>query len=232
MSNKKIEWGKEIAQTGSDLAELAKDAGVPGVGLLAKFAQHFYEEHLQKRFSKFLSDAEVDQEMIEKILADENYANHFYAVLEAVRQTHSKIGVVALALIYKNHWNDELYLVAATRAFSQISDSTLEAFLLLYDSIQPGKSYLVLQTKRGEATHFHELYSEAVELIGRGFFVLSNGFQALLNGPVQGMKWVHTESYYNYCRQAKAHVLPANQDAGDPIRPSRDTQPATPIPRL
>lgn len=206
MSNKRIEWGKEIAQAGNDVAELAKDAGVPGIGLLATFAQHFYEQHLQKRFSKFLSDAEVDQEMIGKILADENYANHFYAALETVRQTHSKIGVAALALIYKDHWNDEVYLIAATRAFSQVSDRTLEAFLSLYESIQPDKNYLELRIRKGDEDYFHDLYNEGVELIGRNFFVLSSGASMVANGPIQGMKWAHTDSYYQYCRAAKAHV--------------------------
>ena len=115
MHDKKIEWGKEIVQAGSDIATLAKDVGIPGIGLLAKFAQRFYDKHLQKRFAKFLSDAEVNEEMINKISADENYSNYFYAALETVRQTHSKIGVVALALIYKDHWNDEAYLIAAMR---------------------------------------------------------------------------------------------------------------------
>lgn len=206
MSNKKIEWGKEIAQAGSDVAELAKDAGIPGIGLLANFAQSFYERHLQKRFSKFLSDAEVDKTMIDKILSDENYANYFYAALETVRQTHSKIGVTALALIYKDHWNDEAYLIAATRAFSQVSDRTLEAFLSLYESIQPGKDYLELRTRKGEEDHFHDLYNEGVELIARNFFVMSTGAGMHANGPIQGMKWAHTDSYYRYCRAAKAHV--------------------------
>lgn len=206
MSNKRIEWGKEIAQAGNEVAELAKDAGVPGIGLLATFAQHFYERHLQKRFSKFLSDAEVDQEMIDKILADENYANHFYAALETVRQTHSKIGAAALALIYKDHWNDEFYLIAATRAFFQVSDRTLEAFLSLYESIQPDKNYLELRIRKGDENLFHDLYNEGVELIGRNFFVLSTGASMHANGPIQGMKWTHTDSYYQYCRAAKAHV--------------------------
>jgi hypothetical protein len=35
---KNIEWGKEIIQAGSDAAEIARDAGIPGVGLLARFA--------------------------------------------------------------------------------------------------------------------------------------------------------------------------------------------------
>lgn len=75
VSNKKIELVKEIVQAGSDVAELATDAGVPGIGLMVIFVQGFYERHLQKRFAKFLSDAKVDQAMIDKILSDENYAS-------------------------------------------------------------------------------------------------------------------------------------------------------------
>ena len=172
MRNKSIEWGKEIAQTGSDVAELAKDVGIPGIGLLAKFAQRFYDKHLQKRFAKFLSDAELDQEMIDKISADEDYSNYFYAALETVRQTHSKIGVAALALIYKDHWNDESYLIGAMRAFSQVSDRTLDAFVSLYESIPPDKNFLILRTQKDGEDHFHDLYNEAVELIGRNFFVM------------------------------------------------------------
>jgi len=77
MQDKKIEWGKEIVQAGSDVATLAKDVGIPGIGLLAKFAQRFYDKHLQKRFEKFLADAEVGEEMINKISADENYSKRF-----------------------------------------------------------------------------------------------------------------------------------------------------------
>ena len=206
MHDKKIEWGKEIVQAGSDIATIAKDVGIPGVGLLAKFIQRFYDKHLQKRFAKFLSDAEVDEEMINKISADENYSNYFYAALETVRQTHSKIGVVALALIYKDHWNDEAYLIAAMRAFSQVSDRTLYAFMSLYESIPPGQNYLVLRTQKNDEAHFHELYNEAVELVSRNFFVMSTGAGMHANGPVQGMKWDHTDSYYAYCRAAKARV--------------------------
>lgn len=95
--------------------------------------------------------------MIDKILADENYVDHFYGALETVCQTHSKIGVAALALIYKVHWNDEFYLIAATRAFSQVSDRTLEAFLYLYESIQPNKNYLELRIRKGDGNLFHDL---------------------------------------------------------------------------
>ncbi|MOA49672.1 hypothetical protein D3C78_1725760 [compost metagenome] len=50
---------------------------------------------------------------------------------------------------------------------------------------------------------FHGLYNEAVELISRNFFVMSGGRNGMYaNGPVQGMKWAHTESYYNYCKLA------------------------------
>jgi hypothetical protein len=206
MQDKKIEWGKEIIQTGSDVSSLAKDVGIPGIGLLAKFAQHFYDEHLRKRFEKFLSNAEVDNEMINKITENENYSNYFYAALETVRQTHSKVGVIALALIYKDHWNDEVYLIAAMRAFSQVSDKTLDAFISLYESISPDQNYLVLQTRKEGETHFHELYNEGVELIGRNFFVMSTGASAHANGPVQGMKWDHTDSYYSYCKAAKARA--------------------------
>ena len=200
MEDKRMEWGKEIIQVGSDVA------GIPGIGLLSKFAQHFYDKHLQKRFEKFISDAEIDEEMIKNILEDERYSNSFYATLEAVRQTHSKIGVVALALIYKDHWNDEPYLISAMQAFSQISDRTIDAFISLYESIQKDRDYLVLGIQKDEGGEFHELYNEAVELIGRNFFVTSVGARMNANGPVQGMKWEHTDSYYDYCRAAKDRV--------------------------
>ena len=206
MQNKKIEIGKEIIQATSDVADLAKDTGIPGIGLLATFAQHFYDKHLQKRFAFFLSDAEVDSKMIENIIENEDYSNYFYAVLETIRQTHSKIGVIALALIYKDHWNDEEYLVAAMRSFSQISNKTIDAFILLYESIAPDKNYLFLQKQKENQTQFHDLYNEAVELISRNFFVMSAGTSMQANGPVQGMKWDHTDSYYKYCKAAKARI--------------------------
>jgi hypothetical protein len=206
VNKKKIEIGKEIIQAGSDVAGLAKDVGIPGVGLLARFAQHFYDKHLHKRFEKFISDAEIDEELISKISADETYSNCFYGILETVRQTHSRIGLVALALIYKDHWNDEPYLIAAMQAFSQVSDATLSAFILLYESVPKDHNYLTLKVQKGEEGHFHELYNEAVELIRRNFFVMSTGAGIHANGPVQGMKWNHTDSYYAYCKAARARV--------------------------
>jgi hypothetical protein len=205
VNNKSIDRGMDVIQAGSDLSQLAQETGVPGVGLLGRFAQHFYQRHLQKRFEKFASDAAVDESMIEKIVSDENYSNFFYATLETVRQTHSKIGLVALALIYKDHWNDENYLMAATRAFSQVSDKTLNAFISLYDSIPDDSGTLELRVKaNGDNYVFHDLYNEAVELIARNFFVLSTGATMHANGPVQAMKWGHTDSYYQYCVKAKS----------------------------
>jgi hypothetical protein len=93
-TNDKIEWGKEIAQTGNDIAEIGRDVGVPGIGLLARFAQHFYNVHLQKRFEKFVSEADIDSQMIEDISSDETYSNCFYSILESVRRTHSTIGAL------------------------------------------------------------------------------------------------------------------------------------------
>jgi len=206
MPDKKIEWGKEIIQAGSDVASLAKDVGIPGVGLLARFAQHFYDKHLQKRFEKFLSDTGIDDEFLSRVLEDETYSNCFYGILETVRQTHSKVALVALALIYKDHWNDEPYLIAAMQAFSQMSDRTINAFVLLYESIPPEQNYLSLSVKKGEERHFHDLYNEGVELIHRNFFVMSSGAAMHANGPVQGMKWDHTDSYYVYCKSAATRV--------------------------
>lgn len=206
MQGNKIEWGKEIVQSGSDVAELAIDVGIPGTGLLAKFAQRFYDKYLQRRFEKFISDAEIDEDLISKISIDETYSNCFYAVLETVRQTHSKIGVVALALIYKDHWNDEDFLIAAMQAFSQVSDKTLNAFISLYEAIPQDQDFVNLATQKEGEDYFHDLYNEAVELIGRNFFVVSTSASMHANGPVQGMKWTHTDSYYHYCLAAKARV--------------------------
>ncbi len=202
MDRSKIEWGKEIAQTGSEVAELAKDVGVPGIGLIARFAHTFYEKHLQNRFEKFISDTGIDEAFIEKVISDENYANFLYATLETIRQTHSKAGLIALSLIYKDKWNDEAYLIHALHSFSQISDASINAFISLYESIPENQNYLVLKVKKGEVHDFHDHYDEAIELIKRNFFVMSTGMEMWANGPVQGMKWTHTDSYYSYCKAA------------------------------
>ncbi len=206
MNSNSIEWGKEIVQAGSDIAELAKEGGVPGVGLLARFIQHFHAKHLQQRFEKFISDAEIDQELIQKIMSDETYSNCFYAVLEAVRQTHSKIGLVALALIYRDYWDNEAFLIGAMYSFSQISDQSIEAFITLYESIPVGQDYLDLLAQKDNERCFSELYAEATELIRRNFFVMSAGSHVAANYPIQGMKWSHSKTYYEYCQKAKARV--------------------------
>ncbi|UST52943.1 hypothetical protein NF681_11370 [Comamonadaceae bacterium OTU4NAUVB1] len=206
MSSKKIEIGREITEGVSEVLQAAGEAGIPGIGLVARVARTYYDRHLQKKFHTFLSDAEIDQDMINKIVADENYSNHLYAALEAIRQTHSKIGVAAIALIYKDHWKDNDYLLAATRAFSQVSDKTLNAFLTLYESIRGDMTHLELSTWIDGEGHFHDLYNEAVELIGRNFFMMSTGASMHSNGPVQAMKWTHTSSYYEYCIAAKAKI--------------------------
>jgi hypothetical protein len=106
-----------------------------------------------------VSEAEVVQELIDKILSEESYSNCFYAVLEMVRKTHSKIGTCELALIYRDHWNDERYLIGAMQSFSQISDKTIEAFLDLYDEIPAEQDYLTLMVQKNREGHFHDLYN-------------------------------------------------------------------------
>lgn len=206
MNSNSIEWGKEIVQFGSDIAELTKDVGVPGVGLLARFGQHFYEKHLQQRFERFVSTAEIDQELLKKIISDETYSNCFYAVLEAVRQTHSKMGLAALALIYHDYWNNEEFLIGAMYSFSQISDQTIEAFIALYNSIPADQDYLDLCVNKEGERCFSDLYVEAIELIRRNFFAMTAGSMAAANYPIQGMKWSRSEIYYEYCQKAKARV--------------------------
>ncbi len=209
VSEKKIEWGKELLSAGSEVAELADSSGIPGVGLLGKFALVFYERQLRRRFSRFVTDAEVDESLVRKIISDETYSNCFYAVLETVRQTHSKIGVSALALIYRDHWDDEAYLVGAMQSFSQISDQVIDAFIELYESIPSNQDYLILKVQRDGEERFHDRYNQAVELIRRNFFIMSTGSGMHANGPVQGMKWGHTETYYGYCKAAKALLTTA-----------------------
>jgi hypothetical protein len=205
MSNK-IEWGKEIIQTGNEAVQLAADSGVPGVGLLGKFAQVVHNKHLQKRFSTFCSTAKIDEDFINKIVENENYSNVLYAALETTRQTHSKLGVVVIALIYKSHWNDPDFLIPAMRSFSQISDSTILTFISLYESLTEEKPYLELMTLENGVQSFHSSYNDAVELIHRNFFVQTTAASMFASGPMQGRRWDHTEKYYDYCLRAKEYV--------------------------
>ncbi|WP_429055208.1 hypothetical protein [Aeromonas veronii] len=173
------------------------------ISYLGKFAQSFYNDYLNKRFESFCNKAEVDEELINKISVNEDYSNCFYATLETVRQTHSQLGVKALALIYKDHWNDPDFLIPAMRAFNQVSNLTLLAFMELYESIDAGKDYLELKVIQDGEKQFHPRYNEAVELIYRNFFVQSVSASMVENGPMQGMKWHHTDAYYDYCVMAK-----------------------------
>ncbi len=204
--NKKVEWGKEIVQAGNEIAQLAQDVGIPGISLIGKFAETFYGRHLQKRFEDFCLTAEIDLEFIELVSDNEDYSNCLYAALETVRQTNSKIGVKALALIYKDHWNNTDFLIPAARSFAQISDSTLNAFIEFYESLDDDKDYLELKVITDGNQCFHSKYNDAVELIHRNFFVQSTYASMVANGPMRGMKWTHTDSYYDYCVLAKQFV--------------------------
>ncbi|NES99659.1 MAG: hypothetical protein F6K61_03615 [Sphaerospermopsis sp. SIO1G1] len=202
MQNKKIEWGMEIVQLTGEFADATGGNGIPGIGLIGKFAQVFYNHHLMKRFSDFCQNAEIDEELIEQIQEQENYSNYFYSVLETVRRTHSKLGLTSIALLYKDYWNNEKVLIPAMRSFSEISDQVLLAFIELYESIPNDKDYLVLNEIKDGEPIFHHLYPEGVELIIRNIFLQSSHAAMHNNGPIQGTKWEHTDLYYKYCIKA------------------------------
>jgi hypothetical protein len=203
MSKTKNDIAKEFIQAGNDIAGLAADVGIPGIGLVTKITEIFYEKHLSKRFENFIKNSEIDIDIISKIQNDDDHMNRLYAVLETVRQTHSKIGLTALALIYRDHWNNEDYIIGALQSFSQISDKVINAFMVIYDAIPPEQDFLDLLNYSIDGTEFNDLYNEAVELIRRNFFVMSTGPGGVyMNGPIQGMKWKHTASYYEYCKSA------------------------------
>lgn len=159
MSNKRIEWGQELISSANELSE----AGVPGIGLLGKFAQSFCDRRLKKRFEKFLEEAHVDNDFIEEILANEEYSDCLYGTLETVRRTHLKLGLSALARIYHQYWKDPRKIIPATRALAEISDAVVLAFVRLYREIEPPKGFLVLYYAKGEERYFHEDYAEAVD---------------------------------------------------------------------
>lgn len=183
----------ETLQLVSDAAEMVAGSGVPGIGLIGMFAQNFYNQHLKKRFEDFCTNAEIDNDLIQKIQKNENFSNCFYAVLETVRRTHSKLGLTTLALIYKEHWNDEKVLIPAMRSFAEISDQVLEAFIELYESIPEGQDYVDLYQVEDGDKIFHESYQEGVELINRNIFLQSSYPALHLSGPIQGTKFEHTD---------------------------------------
>lgn len=218
MKKDKFEKSLKALEASSEVAEAVAGLGIPVVGTLVGFAKLFYDNFLQKRFVKFLAEAEVDQNFIEQICNKEKYATCFYAALETVRHTHSKIGVSALALIYHDHWDDESFLISAVESFSRISDKAIDAFITLYEELPADRHYLDLIVLEGEERLFHPLYNEAVELIRRNFFVMTRASGGMTpNGPIQGMAGDHTKSYYDYCVAAKAlNPLSASIDV-DPV---------------
>ncbi len=206
MENKKIEWGMEAVQLANEIADTTKDIGIPGIGIIGKFAQKFYNNYLVARFSNFCKNAQIDEDLISKIQNDENYSNCFYSVLETVRKTHSKIGLTVLALIYKDFWNNSEIIIPAMRSFSEISDSTILSFVELYESIPVDEDCIFLLVGEGDNKVFHHLYKDAVELINRNIFLQSAGMQPYGNAPIQGMKWEHTDLYYKYCIKANKYI--------------------------
>lgn len=204
MDKKKlIEMSKECLQYAN---ELAKDSGVPGIGLVGYFSQHFFDVYLRSRFQEFIDVAGVDVDFLNKIVDDENCSNCLYSALETVRRTHSKIGLAVLALIYKDHWNDSDFLIPAVRSFAEISDNTIETFVKLYDSIPEEDGFLELTVRKDGERLFHPDYNEAVELINRNIFVQTSYTGMAQNMPIQGMIWNHTKEYYRYCKDAIAFV--------------------------
>ena len=186
--------------------ELAKDSGVPGIGLVGYFSQHFFDVYLRSRFQEFIDVAGVDVDFLNKIVDDENCSNCLYSALETVRRTHSKIGLAVLALIYKDHWNDSDFLIPAVRSFAEISDNTIKTFVKLYDSIPEEDGFLELTVRKDGEKLFHPDYNEAVELINRNIFVQTSYTGMAQNMPIQGMIWDHTKEYYRYCKDAIAFV--------------------------
>lgn len=186
--------------------ELVKDSGVPGIGLIGYFSQHFFDMYFRSRFQEFVDAVGIDVEFLNKIVDDENYSNCLYSALEAVRRTHSKIGLAVIAMIYKDHWNDSDFMIPAVKAFAEISDKTVEIFVKLYESIPEEKGFLELTVHEDGERIFHPDYYEAVELINRNIFVQTSYMGMAQNMPIQGMIWDHTKEYYRYCKDAIAFV--------------------------
>lgn len=208
MTSEKKEYVMEVLKTSAEVA------GIPGAGLVEKLINTSLQKLIKKRLSDFINKADIDEKFIEKVLENEEYSNCLYAAFETVRQTHSKIGLVAIALIYKDHWKDDNgYLIAAMRAFSQISDKTIYAFVSLYDGITEDESLELVVDRSSEGASFHPLYEEAVELIQRNFFIMASAMEPFKSAPIKGRKWDNTESYYRYCKEAIeiANVDPKNQ---------------------
>lgn len=205
--DKIIDTSTELAQY---LNELARDSGVPGIGLVGHFCHVFVNKYLESRFKKFLEDAAVDEAFLCKILKNEDYSNCLYSSLETVRRTHSKLGLAVLALIYRDYWDKPDFLISAMRAFAEISDNTIRRFVELYESvIKKGGVIDLFFIKRKDADFYSE-YKEGVELINRNFFLQTTCMRVGNNNPIQGTVWKNTEIYYKYCKEAMATVAADN----------------------
>lgn len=198
MENKSIKDITEIAQY---VNELAKDSGIPGIGLVGHFSQKFYNMYLEARFERFTKNAEVDENMLNKILDNEDFSNYFYSALETVRRTHSKLGQMVLALLYKDYWNDASVLIPAMRDFAEISDETIHAFIDFYEnSLDENDEVNVYHNDGG--VFFKKMYPKLVELIKRDFFLQVIAGRVGSGNPIEGCKWERTNLYYKYCKIA------------------------------
>ena len=157
MENKTIDNVVTVSQFAN---ELAKDSGVPGIGL-----------------------------------------NYFYSALETIRRTHSKLGSMAMALLYKDYWNNAGVLIHAMRSFAEVSDDVLYSFVEMYESIPVGKKAVELYRGDG-GKYFKEKYPIFVELIQRGFFVQFTSSRLGSANPLEGEKWERSDLYYKYCKSA------------------------------
>ncbi|MBR4009084.1 hypothetical protein [Fibrobacter sp.] len=200
----------ELIDTSTELAqyinELAKDSGVPGIGLVGHFCHVFFDKYLESRFRKFLKDASVDNAFLLKIVNDEDYSNCLYSSLETVRRTHSKIGLTAIALIYRDYWDKPDFLISAMRAFAEISDTTIRSFIELYESVAPKDGVMDLLDIKAKDDDFYSGYKEGVELINRNFFLQTTCARLGDNNPIQGTVWKSTKIYYKYCKEAVAII--------------------------
>ncbi len=178
---------------------------IPGLDMLAQFMQEHNNNYLCEKLRKFCATAELDPEFIVEVVKNEDQASCLFAAIDTTLHSHSKLGLIALALIYKNHWNNPDFLIPATTAFYKVSNVTLIAFIELYEGIDQDKGYLELLVKVDGVRQFHPKYNEAVELIRRNFFVQTICASNYENAPMQGMKWDHTEKYYDYCVLAKSY---------------------------
>lgn len=198
-----IDISTELAQYAN---ELAKDSGVPGIGLVGHFCHVFFDKYLESRFKKFLEQASVDEAFLLKIIKNEDYSNCLYSSLETIRRTHSKLGLTALALIYKDYWNKPDFLISAMKAFAEISDNTIRTFIELYESVAPEDGIIDLFHAKKIDGDYYSGYKEGVELINRNFFLQTTCARLGNNNPIQGTVWKNSKIYYEYCKQAVAIV--------------------------